>query len=299
MSSIRIGLATDDVGIMKVSEAMGTEIDLARQELFGISLDAFTMAQAVARCVTAIECREYVSIAVVNAAKVILMRQDDALRDAVTSCDMVLADGQSVVWASRLLGKPLPERVAGIDLFTELLAEAERKGYSVYFLGARADVLTRMLETVTRRFPGLKVAGSRDGYFSLDEERAVAEEITDSHADLLFLGISSPKKELFLSRWGQSTEVCVTHGVGGSFDVLAGVAARAPIWWQRHGMEWLYRALQEPLRLGPRYLKTNGAFIQLVGIEFLRGTCRKWSGVLRRGHGTEGESPAHPLPLSN
>jgi N-acetylglucosaminyldiphosphoundecaprenol N-acetyl-beta-D-mannosaminyltransferase len=248
----------------------------ARQDLFGMSLDAFTMAQAVTRCVEAIEHRQYVSIAVVNAAKVVWMRRDSALRRAVTSSDIVLADGQSVVWASRLLGAPLPERVAGIDLFMELLTEAEQRGYRVYFLGARSDVLTRMLAAVSHRFPALTVAGSRDGYFSVDEEPKVAEEIRDSRADLLFLGISSPKKELFLDRWGQSTGVYVTHGVGGSFDVLAGASARAPIWWQQHGLEWLYRALQEPTRLGPRYLKTNMSFIGLVGFEFVMGAGRNW-----------------------
>jgi N-acetylglucosaminyldiphosphoundecaprenol N-acetyl-beta-D-mannosaminyltransferase len=254
------------------SEAKGA----ARQDLFGMPLDAFSMAQAVARCVEAIEHRQHVSIAVVNAAKMVWMRRDSALRHAVTSCDIVLADGQSVVWASRLLGAPLPERVAGIDLFMELLAVAEQRGYRVYLLGARPEVLTRMLTVVSQRFPALTVAGSHDGYFSHDEEPKIAEEIRDSHADLLFLGISSPKKELFLDRWGRSTGVYVAHGVGGSFDVLAGVAARAPIWWQQHGLEWLYRALQEPLRLGPRYLKTNISFIGLVGFEFVVGAGRKW-----------------------
>jgi N-acetylglucosaminyldiphosphoundecaprenol N-acetyl-beta-D-mannosaminyltransferase len=248
----------------------------ARQHLLGMSLDAFTMAQAVARCVEAVELREYASIAVVNAAKVVWMRRDSGLRRAVTSCDIILADGQSVVWAGRMLGAPLPERVAGIDLFMELLAEAEQRSYRVYFLGARPDVLPLMLAAVSHRFPALTVAGSRDGYFSVDHESKVAEEIRDSHADLLFLGISSPKKELFLERWGQSTGVYVTHGVGGSFDVLAGATARAPIWWQRHGLEWLYRAMQEPMRLGPRYLKTNMSFIRLVGFEFVMGAGRKW-----------------------
>lgn len=246
-----------------------------RQNLLGISLDAVTMQQAVARCVEAVEQRKYASIAVVNAAKVVWMRRDSTLRGAVTSCDMVLADGQSVVWASRLLGAPLPERVAGIDLFTELLAEAEQKGYRVYFLGARPDVLARTLSAVIKRFPALTLVGSRDGYFSADEEQKIAEEIRDSRADLLFLGISSPKKELFLNRWGQSTGVYVAHGVGGSFDVLAGATTRAPVWWQRHGLEWLYRALQEPTRLGPRYLKTNASFIGLVGFELVMGAGRQ------------------------
>lgn len=246
-----------------------------RRQVLGLSLDALTMAEAVARCVKAVEDRQYISIGVVNAAKVSLMRRDGALRSAVTSCGMVLADGQSVVWASHLLRVPLPERVAGSDLFMELLAEAERRDYRVYFLGARPDVLESMLAAVGERFPALKVAGSHDGYFGPAEEGDIAAEIRDSHAEMLFLGMSSPKKEMFLSKRGESTGVSVAHGVGGSFDVLAGVTTRAPIFWQRHGLEWLYRAWQEPVRLGPRYLKTNASFMGLVALEAVRTAGRR------------------------
>lgn len=259
----------------------------ARRGLLGLPIDALTMAQAMDRCRTAIQCREYLSVGVVNAAKVMAMRRDVQLREAMTDCEMVLADGQSVVWASRILRVPLPERVAGIDLFLELLAEAAHRGYRVYFLGARRDVLTRMLEEINRRFPGLQVAGARDGYFTPDEESSIAEEIRRSAADLLFIGISSPKKELFVQRWGKMTGAHVVHGVGGSFDVLAGLNKRAPLWWQRSGLEWLYRALQEPLRLGPRYLKTNFAFIALVTREYLRRRIGRLSARFR----LRGQSP--------
>ena len=240
------------------------------QDLFGLSVDALTMAQAVTRCTDAIEHGGYLAVGVVNAAKVVAMRRNPALRQAVGGCDMVLADGQSVVWASRLLRSPLPERVAGIDLFMELLAEAERRSYRVYFLGARPDVLARMLDEVARRFPGLTVAGARDGYYQADEEAGVAAGIRQSGADMLFLGMSSPRKEIFLGRWGEATRVRVVHGVGGSFDVLAGLTRRAPLWYQKHGLEWLYRARQEPIRLGRRYLTTNLSFMALVAREALR-----------------------------
>jgi N-acetylglucosaminyldiphosphoundecaprenol N-acetyl-beta-D-mannosaminyltransferase len=244
--------------------------DPARRDMLGTTLDALTMTQAVARCVEAVDHGGYVAVGVVNAAKVVRMRQDAALREAVCGSTMVLADGQSVVWASKLLREPLPERVAGIDLFLELLAEADRRGYRVYFLGARPDVLQSMLAAVTGRFPELIVAGSHDGYFGADQEEEIAAGIRQSGADLLFLGMSSPKKELFLARWGEQTGAHVVHGVGGSFDILAGVTNRAPLWWQRRGLEWLYRALQEPLRLGPRYLTTNLAFMRLVAVEAVK-----------------------------
>jgi N-acetylglucosaminyldiphosphoundecaprenol N-acetyl-beta-D-mannosaminyltransferase len=137
---------------------------MMRHDLFGIPVDALTMTQAVARCTDAVEHGGYLSVGVVNAAKVVTMRRDARLKQAVAGSTLVLADGQSVVWASRMLGSPLPERVGGIDLFLELLGEAARRAYRVYFLGARRDVLDRMLAEVGRRYPGLAVAGARDGY---------------------------------------------------------------------------------------------------------------------------------------
>jgi N-acetylglucosaminyldiphosphoundecaprenol N-acetyl-beta-D-mannosaminyltransferase len=244
--------------------------DPSRRHLFGLPLDPLTMGQAVARCAKAIENREQLSIGVVNAAKVVAMRRNAQLREAVGGCGMILADGQAVVWASQLLGSPLPERVAGIDLFMELLDESARRGYRVYFLGARPDVLARMLDEVGRRFPGLIVAGARDGYYQPGREAEIAEEIRTSRTDILFLGMSSPRKELFMGEWGPPTKAHVLHGVGGSFDILAGQTRRAPMWLQTHGLEWLYRAWQEPIRLGRRYLKTNLAFLALVARERIR-----------------------------
>ena len=249
-------------------------------ELPGIAVDALTMTQAVTRCVDAVEHQKYLSVGVVNAAKVVAMRRNERLRQAVGGCGMVLADGQSVVWASRVLGTPLPERVAGIDLFLELLDEAARRAYRVYFLGARRDVLDRMLAEVGRSYPGLTVAGARDGYFRAEDEPDVTAEIRRSGPDLLFVGMSSPAKELFASRWGEVTGASVVHGVGGSFDVLAGLTRRAPLWYQDHGLEWVYRAWQEPVRLGRRYLTTNMSFMMLVARELVQR---------RRGHpGGEG-----------
>lgn len=240
------------------------------RRLFGLSVDALTMAEAITRCTDAIEHNKYLPIGLINAAKIAAMRRNPTLRQAVGDCGMILADGQSIVWASRMLRSRLPERVAGIDLFMELLAEADRRSYRVYFLGARPDVLARMLEEVGRRFPGLTVAGARDGYYQVHEEAEVAEGIRQCSADMLFVGMSSPRKELFLNQWGEATRARVVHGVGGSFDILAGLTRRAPAWYQKHGFEWLYRAWQEPIRLGRRYLTTNVSFLALVVGEIVR-----------------------------
>ncbi len=232
--------------------------------LLGLTIHPLSMTQAVKRCADAVDCGGYLSVGMVNAAKVVAMSKSEHLRRAVSGCDLVLADGQAVVWASALLGAPLPERVTGIDLFTELLGQACEHGYRVYFLGAKAEVLADMLAKVETEYPGLVLAGSRDGYFSPGQERQVAAEIRRCAPDLLFIGMSSPRKELFVAKWGLATGAKVVHGVGGSFDILAGITKRAPLWWQRHGLEWLYRASQEPVRLGRRYLSTNLVFMTLV-----------------------------------
>jgi N-acetylglucosaminyldiphosphoundecaprenol N-acetyl-beta-D-mannosaminyltransferase len=238
--------------------------------VLGLSLDAMTMDGVLERCRASLKTRERTLIGVVNAAKMVKLRHDAHLRDSLLDCDVLLADGQSVVWASRLLRRPMPERVAGIDLFERLLELAAADGWSVYLLGAKPDVLATMQQRLSERFAGLKVAGARDGYFTDAEAGAVAADIRDSGADMLFLGMTSPKKENFLGDFGATLNVPVLHGVGGSFDIMAGITKRAPVRWQRLGLEWLYRVLQEPGRLWRRYLTTNVTFIALVLRELVR-----------------------------
>ena len=208
-------------------------------------------------------------VGVVNAAKVTKLKADPVLRDSLLEADVLLADGQSVVWASRLVRRPLPERVAGIDLFESLLGLADRRSLRVYLLGARPDVLARVQDQIRLRWPGVVIAGARDGYFTDAEADAVADDVAAARADMIFLGITTPKKEIFLGKYGDRLGVPVQHGVGGSFDVLAGVVRRAPERWQRFGMEWAYRMLQEPRRLGRRYLVTNLAFVGLTAMELV------------------------------
>jgi N-acetylglucosaminyldiphosphoundecaprenol N-acetyl-beta-D-mannosaminyltransferase len=262
----------------------------ARQRLFGLELDALTLDQTVKRCLDAIAAGTPIEIGVVNAAKIVNMGRDPGLHSAVAGCDVIVADGQSVVWASRVLGRRLPERVAGIDLFQRLLGEAAHGGLPVYFLGAKPEVLAEMIRRVKATWPTLIVAGSHDGYFDAAEAGSIADEIRASKAKLLFLGMTSPKKERFVADFGERAGATVTHGVGGSFDVLAGVVRRAPVGWQRLGLEWAYRAMQEPRRLGKRYVVTNIRFISLVARERVRH--RREEASLAEGpvaHDHEGE----------
>ena len=254
-----------------------------RRPLFGLLVDACTRAEAVERCRQAIAEGQRVLVGVVNAAKIANMRSDPLLRDSLLACDLVLADGQSLVWASRLLGQPLPERVAGIDLFESLLDVADHDGRAVYLLGGRPEVLARLVEVVDERWPGVNVVGARDGYFSVEEDVEVAAEIASVRPDMLFLGITSPKKEIFLGNHAALLPVPVLHGVGGSFDVLAGVTRRAPERWQRAGLEWAYRLRQEPRRLWWRYLRTNTIFVAMVVRERVRPQPRYLRTVTHHG----------------
>ena len=245
-------------------------VETAGVELLGCRIDALDMEGTLRRCERFIAERTGAHQVSVNAAKLVALRSDARLRGIVSASPLVNADGQSVVWASRLLGRPLPGRVAGIDLMHRLLELAERKGYRVYFLGARADVLARALERLRAVHPSLVVAGSRDGYFSDDESDAVVAGIREAEPDILFVAMSSPRKEYWVADHSKDLGVPFVMGVGGALDVVAGEARRAPGWAQRIGMEWFVRFLQEPRRLFGRYARTNSQFVWLVARELVR-----------------------------
>lgn len=243
---------------------------LPRQEILGVPIAAISLGEALHAADHAIAARAKLHFGVVNAAKIVNMRRSPLLTADVLASDVVLADGMSVVWASRLLGRPLPERVAGIDLMHGLLGLASRKAYRVYCLGATPPVLAQAVRHMRADHPGLCVAGFAHGYFQEHEEARIAQEVADAAADILFVAMTSPKKEHFMARWSQCMRVPVVHGVGGSFDVLAGVVRRAPLSWQRLGLEWAYRLRQEPRRLWKRYLTTNMVFCGLTARAMLQ-----------------------------
>lgn len=236
--------------------------------MFGIPLQAVTMRDAVDQVFDAVDSRERLHIGVVNAAKVVNMNRNPELAESVLASDVIYADGMSVVWASKMLRRALPERIAGIDLMHEILREGSSRGLRVFCLGAKQEVLDKVVSEFGRSYPGVEIVGARNGYFELAEEERIALEIRDSRADVLFVAITSPKKERFMARWSELMNVPVVHGVGGSFDVVAGVVERAPERWQRLGMEWLYRVLQEPRRLWKRYLVTNVLFLGMTVREY-------------------------------
>ncbi len=202
---------------------------------------------------------------VINAGKLVAMQKDQQLRESVNSSNLINADGQAVVWASRLLKKPLKQRVAGIDLMHKLVAMAHENKQKIYLLGAKQQVVEKVAKTYANQYSQELVAGYRDGYFSPQQEVQIATDIAQSGAQLLFVAISSPMKENFLYKHRDILQgVHFIMGVGGSFDVVAGLTKRAPLWMQNAGLEWFYRFAQEPKRMWKRYLVGNTTFIYLV-----------------------------------
>jgi N-acetylglucosaminyldiphosphoundecaprenol N-acetyl-beta-D-mannosaminyltransferase len=246
-----------------------------RAVVLGCHIDRLDMTQTLGRCEDLIARREFAQHVAINAAKLVAMQHDPELRRIVEACELVSADGQAVVWASRLLGDPLPERVAGIDLMQELLALAERRGFRVFILGAKPGVLEQACERIMAKHPRLRLVGTRDGYFSEAEEADVAEQVRDARPDILFVAISSPRKEYWLGRYGRTIDVPFIMGVGGAIDVMAGITQRAPKPFQRVGLEWAYRLAQEPRRLFGRYAVTNLQFMVLLGGALARRVLRR------------------------
>jgi N-acetylglucosaminyldiphosphoundecaprenol N-acetyl-beta-D-mannosaminyltransferase len=197
-------------------------------------------------------------------------RDDAELRNIINNCALINADGMPVVWASRLLGKPLKERVAGVDLFEALMQRSAEKGWRVYLLGAKEEIVSRVKQIYEIRFPDLQFAGYRNGYWTPEEEAGVVDQITQARADILFVAISSPKKEQFLGAYQAQMRIPFAMGVGGTFDVAAGKVKRAPRWMQRSGLEWFYRFLQEPRRMFRRYFIDDMAFVGMLAKEWLR-----------------------------
>ncbi|MDR1459584.1 MAG: WecB/TagA/CpsF family glycosyltransferase [Bacteroidales bacterium] len=240
-------------------------LQLPSINFLSIPVASVTMQQTVQLVDNCIRNNDHIQHVVINAGKVVAMQKDKMLYGSVVNCDLINADGQSIVWAARFLRKHLPERVAGIDLMENLVALAHRKGYKCFFFGAKEEVVRRVTTIYAEKYSPEIIAGYRNGYYTQDEEESIARQIGESGANILFVAISSPKKEVFVdTHRDMLSNVNFTMGVGGSFDVVAGVTKRAPLRMQKMGLEWFFRFIQEPGRMWKRYMIGNYQFIKLV-----------------------------------
>ncbi|MBS7787524.1 WecB/TagA/CpsF family glycosyltransferase [Flavobacterium sp. CYK-55] len=236
-----------------------------RVSILGTHIDNLTMEETIKEIEIAINDKKQIHHVVVNAGKIVSMQADPDLKESVNSADIINADGQAVVWASRLLKKPLKERVAGIDLFINLIKKAHEKNHKIFLLGAKQEIVEKVQKRIASEFSINVVAGYANGYFEKEDEEKIIKQIVDSAPQMLFVAMTSPHKEMFLYRNREALkQVNFIMGVGGSFDVYSGKIKRAPILLQKIGMEWFFRLIQDPARMWKRYLVGNSKFITLV-----------------------------------
>ena len=236
-----------------------------RADILGFPVNKMTLDDCVNILESFIPARKPRQLVLVNAAKIVKARFDKELRNIIFTADLVGADGLPIVWASKILSDPLPGRVNGTDLMERLVELAARKKYRLYLLGATQEIIEKTAADFQSQYPELILVGCRNGYFKdASEEQLAVQEIADSRADILLVGMGTPMKENFICRNIGNLKVPVIHGVGGSFDIVGGLTKRAPLWMQNSGLEWLYRVYQEPLRMWRRYLVTNTIFIFMI-----------------------------------
>jgi N-acetylglucosaminyldiphosphoundecaprenol N-acetyl-beta-D-mannosaminyltransferase len=200
----------------------------------------------------------------VNSATVNEATRDEKFRNVINNADLINIDGMSVVWALRSLGYKVPERVATPDLADDVLAMAEKEKFSIFLLGAREEILLLCQKKLKEIFPEMSIAGYQNGYYQTEEENKIIDMINTAKPDILLIGMSSPKKELFFEQYKHTLSAKYILGVGGYFDILSGHTKRAPKWMQNIGLEWVFRLVQEPRRMWRRYLIGNNKFLWIV-----------------------------------
>ncbi len=216
--------------------------------ILGVRIDRLTLDQAEQKIWDFLNHDKLHMVFTPNSEMIMAAREDEELKWVLNEGDMNTADGIGVVYASRILGKPLRERVAGFDLAKRLLEPLPQKGYSLYLLGGAPGVAETAKQKLENQYPGIKIVGTQHGYFKKDEDEQVIRQINEVAPDILFvcLGMSKQEKWIYNNRDKLRAKVCM--GIGGSLDVFAGKAKRAPGIYQKLGLEWFYRLIKEPKR---------------------------------------------------
>ena len=233
-----------------------------RIDVMGVGFDSLTMAEAVARAKELIRERRAAYVVTPNPEIVMACRERAETMQAVNAADLVLPDGIGVIYGAKILGTPLKQKLPGIDFIAALMADMAQDGKSVYLLGSKPGVAEQAAEKLLVMFPGLVVAGTHDGYFK--DDAPVVEAVNAAQPDLLLVCLGAPKQELFMAQYGEATGAKLLMGLGGSLDIFAGVAQRAPEFYCKHNLEWLYRLIKNPSRFG-RMLKLPLFLLHVAG----------------------------------
>lgn len=242
-----------------------------RFDFLGIKFHNLTLPEALQRVEDFIERRAPRMIFTPTAELIVEAQREKGLREIYNKADLLTIDSFVVYYAARLCGCPVKEPVSAVRLMFSFLKIAYNKKYKVYLLGAKEKIISRVVDILSKEYSGIDIVGWRNGYFDFENDREVVCDIIDKKPDILFVAMSSPLKERFISRNFEKMQVPVSIGVGGSFDIIAGECHLAPEWISRIGIEWFYRLIQEPGRLWKRYLMTNTKFVLLLLKEYLYG----------------------------
>lgn len=270
MDGTRMSVASQGNEPMTSAPPTSAWLPERRVEFLGCPLDLYSSVEVLQLIRQAIDRRDHKCIIhFLNGNKIAQAHEDPEMRAILWRGDLVLVDGQPLLPMARMLDLRVPERIDGIGLMERLLQLADDCAYRVFLLGAKQPILDACVDGIRKRFPRLTVAGTRNGYFKEQELPQIVDAINATRPDMLFIGIGTPIKERLADQWGSRIEAPVIQGVGGSFDVMAGLVKRAPDWMQRMGLEWLYRVVQEPRRMFWRYLKTNTQCLALFARAFV------------------------------
>lgn len=223
---------------------------LKQVEILGVNVNSLTMAQAVETVQQFIAQKKIALVATANAEMLMRSTEDRELKEILNQADLVVPDGAGTVWAAGHLGEPMPERVAGYDLAQELMRAAPARGDRIYFFGSAPGVAERAKAKAEELYPGIKVVGVRNGFFTQADEPQIIAGIRAAGPDILLAALGVPKQEKWLKKHLKELNVPVSIGVGGTLDVMAGVMQRAPLWMQKAKLEWLFRGLKQPSRAG-------------------------------------------------
>lgn len=218
--------------------------------ILNVLIDAVTMNEAVQRVEGFMKSKKPHLIATANAEMIMMANHDAELKDILNSAALVVPDGAGAVWAARHQGYAMPERVAGYDMAQQLLALSAKKGYRVYLLGAAPGVAEKAKKQAEKKYKGVSIVGVHDGYFNDENEASIIKEIQAAQPHLLLVALGVPRQEKWIKKYMTELNVPALIGVGGTFDVMAGIVKRAPVWMQRARLEWLYRGIKQPQRLG-------------------------------------------------
>lgn len=237
-------------------------------EFLGLKFDDLTLDEAVMKIERFIKEKKPHMVFTTGAEPIVRAHRDETLKRIYLNSDLLAIDSLGVYFAARLLGKPVREPVSGTRLMFRFLELKANMGYRLYFLGSKEQILKKAIENLEARHPNLNVVGWHHGYFDFENDSPVIKKIVKAKPDVLFVAMSTPLKERFISKNLEKMNVPVSIGVGGGVDVAAGYRKLAPRWLSKIGLEWLYRLVQEPARLWKRYVVTNSVFIGLVLKEF-------------------------------